>query len=93
MRAAEDPLDPLLLRHVEIPSLGRIRIVPQDRHDGVVLVQNNHPSMQIRYRYIISLDRHRCGHPKTRDDLLDELSLETVMDQPPLRLMVPIANQ
>src|SRR6476619_1755394 len=47
MRAAESAFDPLVLRAVVVRSLRRIRIVAEHSDDGVVLVENIEPAVQV----------------------------------------------
>ena len=93
MGPTEDALDPLSLGHPEVdPRLG-IHVVTQHRDDRVALVENHEPTVQIGHRHVVSLDGRRRGHSQPGHDLGDELSVEAVMHQSPLGLVVAIADE
>ena len=56
MRATEDAFDPLRLRYIEIHTRFGIHIVTQYRNDGVAFVEDHESAMQVRDRYVITLD-------------------------------------
>ena len=93
MGSAEVPLDPLRLLDTEGGSLATIRVVSEDRDDGVGLVEDHHPSMQIGHRDEITLDGDRGRHPEAGDHLAEELTLEAVVYQAALGAVVAVADQ
>lgn len=93
MGTAESPFDPLVLRDVVVPTFGWIWVVPENRDDGIGLVENDHSSVQIRNRNEVALDSDRGGHTKTGDDFVDKLSVEAIVDQSAFRLVVPVADE
>ena len=64
VRAAEDGLDPVLLRHVETPALRRVRVVADDGDDLVALVEDDQTPVQVRHGDVVTLDSSRGRHPE-----------------------------
>src|SRR5262245_42664935 len=80
--AAEDALDPLILRDIKVHPLGRVRVMAEYGNDRVALIENNHSPMQIRDGDVVTLDGGRSRHPQPRDNFRDEVPIEVVMQQP-----------
>ena len=91
--SAEDALFPLLLRHLEAAAGLGVRVMPQHRHDGVALVENHQPAVEVRHRDIVTLNGHRSRHAQPGDHLVDVVALKVIVQQPALGLMVAITDQ
>ena len=93
MGAVEDPLDPFLLGHVVIGARLAVGVVAENGHDRVALVEDHEPAVEVGNGDKIPLDDRRGGHPQAGDHFLQEVSIEVVVDQPPLRLVVAVADE
>ena len=93
MGAAENALDPLLLRDVEIHPLRRVGVVAENGNDRVALVEDDDSSVQIRHGDVVPLHGSRGRHPQTGNHLVDEVSLQVIVQEPPFGRVVAVADQ
>ena len=91
--AAENSLNPILLGDVVVSALGGIGVVAKNRHDGVVLVEDDKATLEIGNGNIIALNHRGGGHSQTGDHLAEEFAFEAIVDQATFGLVIAIANQ
>ena len=93
VRSIKDAFNPLILRHIEVAAGFRVRIVTEDGHDGVALVENDDAAMKIGDRDVITLNGYGRWHAQTGDDFFDKVSIQIVVEQSALGCVIAIADQ
>ena len=92
MCAAENALDPFLLRDVETAPDFAVRIVSQDGHDRVGFVENDDATVKIGYGNEVTLDRNGRWHAQTGDDDIEEIAFEIVVQEATFRFVIAITD-